>query len=777
MVSVVLPVYNQANLIRESIESVLNQTYKRFELIVVNDGSSDEIHAALARYQGHPAVTVIDQTNQRLPRALSNGFALARGEYWTWTSADNAMEPRMLEVLVADLERNPEIGMVYGDYRVMDDRGNPLQDPSWRAHNRPQPDTAEIRLPRTTDSLNTVDDNFIGPCFMYRGWIGKVIGDYDPQMGIEDYDYWMRINALFVVRHVEGDDLLYKYRVHDNCLSANAAEHRISQKVHKLMAFEKHREVHYKVPLRLAAHATCRSLLSSLGVGDAEMIPVEEEGDAVVVPLSEYAKNPGMYNSRDALMVLCQDAEQFDYSRLWAIPANKVLVMVQDERTATQVSLVTRAPCVDATACDTIEALRAFIKSRQLSVPVACKEIEDLVYWTRPANRTVLLQADQFLQGGMENVVIDLALALTGEGFRPIIAIFGPEGDAAKKAHDLGIRVLSYGIVPEEETYARCLRENHIDLVNAHFSVIGAGICSQMGVPFVQTVHSSYVWLDPDTVNKFREADAFTSAYFCVSATAARYADTVLGLDVKKMRIVPNGVDPVIFDNKKCAMSRAKIRKRWRVANDCTVFLNIGSISAVKGQRILLNAFSEVCKISPNSKLVHLGAVLEPAYYDEFKSRIHELCLDSRVILEPYDREVAGYYQAADIFVLPSLLEGWSLALAEARANGLPCVLTDVGSAYELYGDSNVELVAPPYDDVAKLDYVRFNEVAYGIHPAFEARIADAMMRSIGKRRCIPDAEVLNRLSRTYAFGVYAREFFRLLKGTGATDVALPMRT
>ena len=201
LVSVVLPVFNQANLLRESIESVLAQTYTKFELIIINDGSTDGVEAIFTHYASNPRVKVYSQPNQKLPKALSNGFTYARGAYWTWTSADNLMEPMMLELLVRKLQQEPSVGMVYADYLAINDKGEILKDPTWRAHNRPYPSSGEIRLPRSVKNLNTVQDNFIGPCFMYRGWIGRCIGEYDPQLGVEDYDYWMRINAFFKVSH------------------------------------------------------------------------------------------------------------------------------------------------------------------------------------------------------------------------------------------------------------------------------------------------------------------------------------------------------------------------------------------------------------------------------------------------------------------------------------------------------------------------------------------------------------------------------------------------
>ena len=87
LVTVVLPVFNQADMLAESIDSVLAQTYAPFELIVLDDGSTDDVDAVFAEYSDDPRVRLLRQPNQKLPKALSNAFRFARGEFRTWTSA------------------------------------------------------------------------------------------------------------------------------------------------------------------------------------------------------------------------------------------------------------------------------------------------------------------------------------------------------------------------------------------------------------------------------------------------------------------------------------------------------------------------------------------------------------------------------------------------------------------------------------------------------------------------------------------------------------------
>src|SRR5207249_8593916 len=127
-------------------------------------------------------------------------------------------------------------------YTAIDDCGEPLRDPEFRRPNRRPPDSPEIHLPRSTEWLNTEQDNFIGPCFLYRGWVGRFLGEYDPNsLGTEDYDYWMRINRLFRIAHLGTNETLYQYRVHANSLSGRAVELRIAERCNRLMAYEKER--------------------------------------------------------------------------------------------------------------------------------------------------------------------------------------------------------------------------------------------------------------------------------------------------------------------------------------------------------------------------------------------------------------------------------------------------------------------------------------------------------------------------------------------------------
>ena len=303
LVSVVLPVYNQAALLRGAVESVLAQNYRNFELIIVNDGSTDGAERVLAEYVGHPQVRILTQDNQKLPKALSNGFEFARGEFFTWTSADNLMHPDQLRRQVEFLRTHTDVGMVFADYTVIDDKGRPLADPTFRPHNRRTPHDPQIHLPHDTRRFGLDGDNYLGPCFLYRGWIARLLGDYDPSLGIEDFDYWLRLSLVAPIAHLDSDEPLYQYRVHNNSISARADELKIPERTHQLVDYHRSREEFYARPWTIYADAATLAWLNKSDAVGHRVVPWSGEplvgdGDEKVMLLVEAESLPAAVQSR-----------------------------------------------------------------------------------------------------------------------------------------------------------------------------------------------------------------------------------------------------------------------------------------------------------------------------------------------------------------------------------------------------------------------------------------------------------------------------------------------
>lgn len=202
-VSIVLPVYNGERYLRDAIDSILVQSLSDWELIVVNDCSTDHTSEILDDYsRADSRIRVINNgKNQKLPRSLNIGFSHASGEYLTWTSDDNCYLPEALETMAEYLDHSAEM-MVVANMYYIDADGQVF------GH-------AEKYSPE-----HIYENNSVGACFMYRHELLESVGGYDPEMFlVEDYEYWLRILFRYgKIGHI--DRRLYLYRKHRESLSS-----------------------------------------------------------------------------------------------------------------------------------------------------------------------------------------------------------------------------------------------------------------------------------------------------------------------------------------------------------------------------------------------------------------------------------------------------------------------------------------------------------------------------------------------------------------------------
>jgi glycosyltransferase involved in cell wall biosynthesis len=203
LVSIVLPTYNGSRYLARSVESCMEQTYSHWELIIVDDCSTDDTPRIIEQYTRKDTRirAVRNERNRRLPGSLNRGFAEARGDYLTWTSDDNYYLPEALSVMVYFLNSHPDIGMVYTDYTVVDRDG------------------AVLRYVESPDVEQLVVKNIVGASFLYRREVKEVVGNYAEELVlVEDYDYWLRVASHFRLAPLRQN--LYAYMMHEASLTS-----------------------------------------------------------------------------------------------------------------------------------------------------------------------------------------------------------------------------------------------------------------------------------------------------------------------------------------------------------------------------------------------------------------------------------------------------------------------------------------------------------------------------------------------------------------------------
>lgn len=201
LISIVLPTFNGEQYIAKSIQSCLDQSYKDFELIIINDCSTDNTINIISEYAKKDSrIKIIhNDINLKLPVCLNLGFTNAKGQYYTWTSDDNYYAPDALEKMLFELENNEDVDIVYSAYQFIDEKDSRLDLYG---------NTPEYLL------FNCI----VGACFLYKKNVHEITGGYDTtKFRMEDMDFWLRCACQFKFKYIDFN--LYSYRKHRASLS------------------------------------------------------------------------------------------------------------------------------------------------------------------------------------------------------------------------------------------------------------------------------------------------------------------------------------------------------------------------------------------------------------------------------------------------------------------------------------------------------------------------------------------------------------------------------
>lgn len=127
LISIVIPVYNVEMYVEKCILSILSQTYQIFELILLNDGSTDRSYDVLLKYIDNPHITIIDKKNTGQSDTRYQGLLMAKGDYVYYVDSDDFLEPYALEKLVTQAQKT-DADVVFGRYRLVDGQFNTLRE-------------------------------------------------------------------------------------------------------------------------------------------------------------------------------------------------------------------------------------------------------------------------------------------------------------------------------------------------------------------------------------------------------------------------------------------------------------------------------------------------------------------------------------------------------------------------------------------------------------------------------------------------------------------------
>lgn len=206
LVSIITPVYNQAEYLAATMQSVLAQDYPALEYIVIDDGSSDGSLALAQRFaQAHPGrLTVLTQANAGQAATLNRGWGLARGEILAYLSSDDCLCPGAVSAMVQALHAQPAAPVAYCDFWLIDAQGRRLREVQ----------TEDFSAERLAVDLVCQP----GPGAFFRRALFDQTGGWNPALRqVPDFEFWLR--AVHQGDFIRVPQSLAEYRIHEGSAS------------------------------------------------------------------------------------------------------------------------------------------------------------------------------------------------------------------------------------------------------------------------------------------------------------------------------------------------------------------------------------------------------------------------------------------------------------------------------------------------------------------------------------------------------------------------------
>jgi glycosyltransferase involved in cell wall biosynthesis len=246
LISIIIPAYNTAHLIGRSITSVLSQTYQYFDVIVVDDGSTDNLNEALARFNDNRIRSIRHEANRGGSAARNTGINAAKGEYIAFLDSDDEWLPEKLEKQIDVSQKSSnDVGMVYTGWRWMREKdGKIIQDkiPAHRGNLH--------QLLLSVDCIGSMSTPLIKTALL------RFIGGFDENLPArQDWDLWLRLSKVCKFDFVP--EVLVYYHVHPESISGKTLNKIRGTEI----VLEKYHDEFRSMPSALAAHYVVLTIL------------------------------------------------------------------------------------------------------------------------------------------------------------------------------------------------------------------------------------------------------------------------------------------------------------------------------------------------------------------------------------------------------------------------------------------------------------------------------------------------------------------------------------
>lgn len=330
---------------------------------------------------------------------------------------------------------------------------------------------------------------------------------------------------------------------------------------------------------------------------------------------------------------------------------------------------------------------------------------------TEQVRKSILHLIDTTGPGGAETVFINLLKELAQTNFHNVVVLRG-EGWVADKVRSVGITprfIDSKGSF--NLGYIKALRklvvDEKVDLIHAHLlgsNVYGALLALVCRKPMIATFHGA---VDVAARERFLGAKFFiiglgASRIVCVSKRLEEELAARSNLPAHKLKLIYNGVDPEPY----LSRAQAGLKQELGLKPETTLVVSVGNIRPAKGYEYLVEASLRMSESDPDVHFLVVGHQRE-ALFNKLMNQIAKASQRPKLHWLGFREDVADILQQADVFLLPSVSEGFSISTVEAMMAGVPVVATKSGGPEEIISDGETGFLIPVRDPTAIVTAIR----------------------------------------------------------------------
>ncbi|WP_445244717.1 glycosyltransferase [Microcoleus sp. OTE_8_concoct_300] len=732
LVSVIIPVYNGSRYIVQAVESALGQTFTNWEIIVVDDGSTDSTHQVLQPYLDR--IRYIYQENQGPAIARNRACQLAKGEFLAFLDADDYFLPSKLEKQVACFDADPTLDMVQTGWLMVDEKGREISAVKpW--HQAPKLDLESFILYKCVRP---------SAMLLRRKW-WEYLGGFDSQFPpTEDLDFALRL-ALKGCKAVWLEETLTCYRQHNSNLMSSGF--RLMKNIEIVMKQFFARPDLPRSIRQLKNQERYQSLkwLAWRMYRDghlAEMAQCLEKS----LQYTPFSPTKTVLNWLESFQMASEEyGEKFDAYSLTKLAQWQEIILI----------VMTNPP-----------------QSQQSSIPTPSTAHEAPL---SPRESHILLyNTDDPGVGGLAQYNHAILCKLALLGYRVTCVQTKHSSPLLERERELGIEHLWLDFSGHKDLQ-RVLRNtqdarelfasNKPDLIifsdGWPFSNFAAKqVVIRMGIPYMMLIglvmpeHAIFACGD---VVPYVQG----SLYHCLQARAVivlAYEHLNLlcqhfKLPKERGQVIYLGRSPEYFAPRNAA-ARQRLRQEIEIPEDAIVCFTSARLASIKGHRYQIEAIKQLQQSPVWSKLYFVWAGTGEGSADnveiELRETIKKLGVSDRVKSIGQRWDILDWLDASDIFILTSLADAApSLAVIEAMAKGLPVVATAVGGIPEGLGDTGKLLPDPNTDPEGTARELAKTVEAWAMNPELRHQIGQA---------CKQRAEKLFKEERMLAESIEAIE-------------------